>query len=293
MAFKIGTRGSALALKQANMVMDALKAHFPQADFEITVVKTVGDVVRDKSMKDVGTTGLFTRELEQQLFDGNIDFAVHSMKDMPAEVPQGLCLHSALERANPFDALISREGKRLSELPLGAVVGTDSLRRIYALRALRPDLQFVSIRGNIDTRIRKLHEGNMDAIVLACAGLERMGFESSITEAFTPDVLIPAPAQGILGVEYRENDETVAQMLAVLCHEPTETACRCERAFIKALQVGCHMPVGAYCEAETLCMRAMFGSEDGTDLRITKVTAEDENTLLREVLKTFRNEGKR
>lgn len=289
MALKIGTRGSALALKQANMVMDALKAHFPTCDFEIVVVKTVGDAVRDRPMKDVGTTGLFTRELEQQLLEGSIDLAVHSMKDMPARVPAGLALHSALERANPFDALICREARSLAELPANAIVGTDSLRRIYSLRALRPDLRFVSIRGNIDTRLKKLREENLDAIVLACAGLERMGFTEAVSGVFTADEVIPAPAQGILGVEYAQNRGQVAEMLAALRHEPTETACRCERAFIEALNVGCHMPVGAYCEVNggMLTMRAMFGKEDGTELRFAKAEAGDESTLLREILKPF------
>lgn len=294
MAFKIGTRGSALALKQANMVMSALQERFPETAFEIKVIKTVGDAVRDRPMKDVGTTGLFTRELEAQLLGGDIDFAVHSMKDMPARVPEGLALHSALERANPCDALISREGRTLDTLPEGAVVGTDSLRRIFSLRLLRPDLKFVSIRGNIDTRIRKLREENMDAIVLAAAGLERMGFTDALTQVFTPDEVIPAPAQGILGVEYRAGDEAVASMLASLCHAPTEAACRCERAFIDALNVGCHMPVGAYCEIKdgSYSMAAMFGAEDGSDLRIARAEAGDEKTLLTEVLKVFTDEDR-
>lgn len=294
MTFRIGTRGSALALKQTHMVMDALKARFPENDFEIVVVKTVGDAVRDRPMKDVGTTGLFTRELEQQLLDGSIDFAVHSMKDMPARVPDGLVLHSVLERANPRDALICREAKSPDDLPRGAVVGTDSLRRIFSLRILRPDLQFVSIRGNIDTRLRKLREENLDAIVLAAAGLERMGFHDAVTRLLSPEEMIPAPAQGILGAEYRSGDETVAGMLQAICHEPTQTACRCERAFLAALNVGCHMPVGAYCETDgdKLTMRAMFGAEDGSDLRFAHAESTDEKELLNQILRPFQEKAK-
>lgn len=294
MVFRIGTRGSALALKQANMVMDALKERCPGYDFEIVVVKTVGDAVRDRPMKDVGTTGLFTRELEQQLLDGQIDFAVHSMKDMPARVPEGLVLHSVLERANPRDALICRDAQSLEDLPQGAVVGTDSLRRIYCLRRLRPDLQFVSIRGNIDTRLRKLREENLDAIVLAAAGLERMGFSDAITRELSPEEMIPAPAQGILGAEYRRDNEKAARLLQSICHEPTQTACRCERAFIEALNVGCHMPVGAYCETRggKLAMRAMFGSEDGADLRFAHARSTDEKALLSEILRPFQEKAK-
>lgn len=294
MVFRIGTRGSALALKQANMVMDALKERYPEYDFEIVVVKTVGDAVRDRPMKDVGTTGLFTRELEQQLLDGQIDFAVHSMKDMPARVPEGLTLHSVLERANPRDALICRDAKSLEDLPRGAVVGTDSLRRIFCLRRLRPDLQFVSIRGNIDTRLRKLREENLDAIVLAAAGLERMGFSDAITQELRPEEMIPAPAQGILGAEYRQENEMAARMLQSICHEPTEKVCRCERAFIRELNVGCHMPVGAYCEAhgKKYSMLAMFGSEDGSNLRFAQAERTDEKELLTEILKPFQEKAK-
>lgn len=294
MAFRIGTRGSALALKQTHMVMDALKERFPENDYEIVVVKTVGDAVRDRPMKDVGTTGLFTRELEQQLLEGKIDFAVHSMKDMPARVPDALVLHSVLERANPRDALICREAKSLDALPLGAVVGTDSLRRIFSLRILRPDLQFVSIRGNIDTRLRKLREENLDAIVLAAAGLERMGFHDAVTQLLSPEEMIPAPAQGILGAEYRQGDEAAAKMLHAICCETTETACRCERAFLAALNVGCHMPVGAYCETDgkTYSMRAMFGSEDGSDLRFASAEGTDEKVLLTEIMRPFQEKAK-
>ncbi len=262
-----------LALAQTGHVRDALAERFPEHEFEIVVVKTTGDRVTQVSLRDVGTTGIFTRELEDRLLSGEIDIAIHSMKDMPAVIPEGLVLHSVLRRADPRDALITPDGKDLSQLPIGATIGTGSLRRKYQLLALRPDLNIVDIRGNVDTRIQKMHAQGMDGIVLASAGLNRLDRQDAVS-LFSVDELIPAPTQGILGAEYAASRQDVAALLAALQNADTEAAALTERAFLAIMQVGCHMPVAAFCTPHdgVLTLQVMYGNADGSDLQF--VTAE-------------------
>lgn len=275
MRYLIGTRGSQLALVQANFVRDALAERFPEHSFEIEIVKTTGDRVTDRPLRQVGATGVFTRELEARLAAGDIALAVHSMKDLPSVVPEGMSLVAAGRRAEYADALISRTGCTLAELPKGAVVGTSSLRRKYQLLRLRPDLQIADLRGNIDTRLRKLREENMDAIVLAAAGLQRIGRMDAVTELLDADTFIPSAAQGILGAEFCTARTDVAEMLDALVDEATQEAADCERAFLARMQVGCHMPVGALCRRthRGVCLTAMLGNEDGSNLQFVQKTA--------------------
>lgn len=285
MRYLIGTRGSQLALVQANFVRDALAERFPEHSFEIEIVKTTGDRVTDRPLRQVGATGVFTRELEARLAAGDIALAVHSMKDLPSVVPDGMSLAAAGKRAEYADALISRTGCTLAQLPQGAVVGTSSLRRKYQLLRLRPDLQIVDLRGNIDTRLRKLREENMDAIVLAAAGLQRIGRMDAVTELLDADTFIPSATQGILGAEFCTARTDVAEMLAALVDEATQEAADCERAFLARMQVGCHMPVGALCRRTGggVCLTAMLGNEDGSNLQFvtkTGLTAQEAADLV-------------
>lgn len=275
MRYLIGTRGSQLALVQANFVRDTLAERFPQHSFEIEIVKTIGDRITDRPLRQVGATGVFTRELEARLASGEIAIAVHSMKDLPSVLPEGMSLVAAGKRAEYADAFISRDGKLLSQLPQGAVVGTSSLRRTYQLLRLRPDLQIVDLRGNIDTRLRKMEEQKLDGIVLAAAGLQRIGRMDVVTELLDADTFIPSATQGILGAEFCTARKDVAQMLAAIVDEATQEAADCERAFLTRMQVGCHMPVGALCRrnAEGVTLTAMLGNEDGTNLQFVRKTA--------------------
>lgn len=276
MRYLIGTRGSQLALVQANFVRDALAERFPEHSFEIEIVKTTGDRVTDRPLRQVGATGVFTRELEARLASGDIAIAIHSMKDLPSVLPEGMSLLAAGKRAECADALISREGKHLRELPQGAVVGTSSLRRKYQLLRLRPDLQIVDLRGNIDTRLRKMEEQSLDAIVLAAAGLQRIGRMDTVTELLDVETCIPSATQGILGAQFRTAREDVARMLSAIVDEATQEAAACERAFLARMQVGCHMPVGALCRrtSEGVTLTAMLGNEDGTNLQFVRKTAQ-------------------
>ncbi|MFN3322035.1 MAG: hydroxymethylbilane synthase [Bryobacteraceae bacterium] len=241
----IGSRGSQLALWQANWVKARLEGLGESCRIEI--IKTTGDKITDVPLAKVGTKGLFTKEIEEALLDGSIDLAVHSLKDLPTELPQGLTLSALPEREDPRDAIV---GARLSELPVNARVGTSSLRRTAQIRALRPGLQLESIRGNVDTRLRKLDEGQFDAIVLAAAGLRRLGLDHRIAEIFTSEQLCPAVGQGALAVETRADNGPAAQACARLDHAPTRAAVTAERAVLATLNGGCQVPLGVYATVE-------------------------------------------
>lgn len=290
MEYKIGTRGSKLALAQTETVRDALKNAFPEHDFEIVIVKTTGDRVRDIPLKDVGATGIFTRELEEKLRSGEIDIAIHSMKDMPAVISEGLTLSNVLSREDPRDVLITPDGKTLAQLPQGATVATGSLRRKYQLLALRPDLNIVGIRGNIDTRIRKMEELHLDGIVLAAAALKRLGLASRVSQYFSEEELLPAPTQGILGAEYRTERRDIGAMIEAVRNPEDTAAARTERKFLEIMQVGCHMPVAAYClcEGTNLRFRVMHGNEDGSNLRYAEETGTDPEALAEHVAAILR-----
>ncbi|HEX9188770.1 MAG TPA: hydroxymethylbilane synthase [Vicinamibacteria bacterium] len=240
---RIGTRGSALALWQAEHVKARLEAlgH----GVELRVITTTGDRLLDRRLESVGGKGAFLKEIEEAMLAGEVDLAVHSLKDVPTVLPGGLSLCAVLERADPRDALLST-GPRLLELPGGATVGTTSLRRQAQLRALRPDLVLADLRGNVDTRIRRLREGAFDAILLAMAGLVRLGRDGEVAEALDPRGFVPAPGQGAIALECRDEDAAVREAVAPLDHGPTARAVSAERAFLAALGGGCNVPLGAH-----------------------------------------------
>lgn len=278
----VGTRQSALALTQTNQTIERLRALAEAAGmpcrFEVKKIVTRGDRILDVTLSKVGGKGLFVKEIEQALLDGEIDLAVHSLKDMPFELPAGLVFGAIPEREDPRDCLIGRTARSLEELPRGARVGTSSLRRSAQLQAARPDLVIESIRGNIDTRLRKLEEESFDAILLAAAGLHRMGWKERITAYLPSDLCVPAVGQGALAVECREEDAEVRSLLALLNDPLTARCVAAERKLLGLLNGGCQVPIGAYAqvpegagpEAE-LTLTGMVAAADGT--RVLKETA--------------------
>ncbi|GIP60742.1 hydroxymethylbilane synthase [Paenibacillus sp. FSL W8-0186] len=246
----VGTRQSQLALTQTGQVIDALKAiceeHALPYDFEIRKIVTKGDRILDVTLSKVGGKGLFVKEIEQAMLSGEIDMAVHSMKDMPSVLQEGLVTGAVPRRVDPRDALISRNGLSLDELPQGAKIGTSSLRRSSQLKKYRPDLKLEWIRGNIDSRLRKLETEGFDAIILAAAGLYRMGWEDRITSFLPVEVCLPAVGQGALGIECRESDEEVRHLLSLYNDRDTELTVAAERQFLRVLNGGCQVPIGAY-----------------------------------------------
>ena len=243
---KIGTRGSKLALWQANWVKSELKKKFPSTPVQLSIIKTRGDKILDVPLAKVGGKGLFVKEIEAALLDRRIEIAVHSMKDMPSDIPQELCIGAIPERENPVDVFISRTGARFSELTAGSVIGTSSLRRGAQLRHARPDIAIRPIRGNLDTRLKKLESENFDALVLAAAGVKRLSLEDKITEFLSPEIMLPAIGQGALCIEIRSDDEIVGPMVASLDHAPTRAAVTGERAFLNRLEGGCQVPIAGH-----------------------------------------------
>jgi hydroxymethylbilane synthase len=244
---RIGTRGSPLALAQAREVQLRLEAaHGPRRlAFEVHAIKTTGDRIQDRPLADAGGKGLFTKEIEEALLAGAVDIAVHSMKDMPTALPHGLTLTAFLPREDVRDALISGKAQALSDLPGGAVVATSSLRRAAQVRHLRPDIRVVSMRGNVETRLRKLADGEADATLLALAGLNRLGLSDRAAAPVPVDEMLPAVAQGAIGVEIRAGDAAMAEVLAPINHQPTALAVTAERAFLARLEGSCRMPIAA------------------------------------------------
>jgi len=265
---RIGTRGSALALWQAEWVKSQLLGGQQQLIVELVIIKTTGDKILDVPLAKVGGKGLFVKEIEEALLDGRADLAVHSVKDMPAELPEGLHLAAMPPREDPRDALISKNGAGLDNLPHGARVGTSSLRRAAQLLHLRPDLRIETLRGNVDTRLRKLESEGFDAIVLAAAGLKRMELSQVISEYLEPERILPAVGQGALGIETRTGDVFTNEMVESLVHQQTVTTVRAERAFLKRLEGGCQVPIGAYAtlEGETLIITGMVADLKGVRL---------------------------
>jgi hydroxymethylbilane synthase len=264
---RIGTRGSALALWQTHHVRGRLEALGHQV--ELVVITTTGDRVLDRRLEAVGGKGAFLKEIEEAMVAGGIDLAVHSLKDVPTALPEGLSLCAILERADPRDALVSG-GARLADLPKGARVGTTSLRRRALVASMRPDVVLEDLRGNVDTRINRLREGRFDAILLAMAGLTRLGRVGEVTEALDPRTFVPAPGQGAVALECRDADARVREAVAPLDHPPTARAVAAERAFLAALGGGCNVPLGAHA----------FAARDGLDL-VGFVAAKDGSVFLR------------
>lgn len=265
---KIGTRGSKLALWQANWVKSSLEVKHPFLAIELEIIKTKGDKILDVPLAKVGGKGLFVKEIEGALIDGRIDLAVHSMKDMPGDIPKGLCIGAIPEREIPQDVLISRHKKPLLELAPGAKIGTSSLRRQAQLLHARPDLIVLPLRGNLDTRLKKLETENLDAIVLAAAGVKRLGLESRITEYLDENIMLPAVGQGALCIEVRENDPVVEPIVASLEHPRTRTVILGERAFLNRLEGGCQVPIAAHGKIDknifTIC--GLVATVDGKTL---------------------------
>jgi hydroxymethylbilane synthase len=262
------TRPSALARWQTQWVINALKKVHSDLECEEKIITTQGDKILDKPLPEIGGKGLFTQELESELLNGDVHCAVHSLKDLPVENPVGLTVGCIPTRAEVHDALISANGYTLSTLPKGASVGTSSLRRAAQLLSLRPDLHTESLRGNVDTRIRKALDGQYDAIILAGAGLTRLGLDQHVTEWLSLDVMLPAPGQGALAVQCRADDQTTLNLLATLEDDSTRKAVTAERAFLSGLGGGCSVPVAAYAEVKrqmsnTILLTGLVSSIDG------------------------------
>ena len=274
---RIGTRGSPLALAQAYETRGRLMAahHLPEEAFEIRTYKTTGDVIQDRPLAEVGGKGLFTKELEDALLKREIDLAVHSMKDMQTELPEGLGIGAVLPREDVRDAFISLKYPSLDALPQGAVVGTSSLRRQAQVKRVRPDLEVVGFRGNVQTRLRKLSDGVADATLLACAGLKRLGMADRITSEIETDQMLPAVAQGAIAIEIQLDDDETARLLAPLNHEETALCVTAERAFLTRLEGSCRTPIAglATLHGGTLQFRGMTFSIDGAECFEIKLEA--------------------
>ena len=278
----VGTRGSALAMTQTESVVAALRARHAGLDVRVQRITTTGDVMRDVPLATIGGRGVFVDAIESALREREIDVAVHSAKDLPSHIPADLAIAAFLERADPRDVLLSRAGS-LRELPPGARVGTSSLRRVSLIHASRPDIHTLDVRGNVDTRLRKLDAGDYDAIVLAGAGLIRLSLTSRITEWLPAESFLPSPGQGALAIETRADDADVQHLFRPLAHAPTEAALAAERAFLAELGLGCAAAVGAFAVTgrdDSLTLRAMIGAPDGRSVSGEATDRADRGTEL-------------
>jgi len=277
--FRLGTRASLLALSQANWVKSRLEEQNPEAEVTLVRIKTEGDKI-DIPLFRVGGKGLFVKEIENALLRGEVDLAVHSAKDLPVLIPEGLMLMAFPKREDPRDVLISKDGRKWGELPHNGRVGTGSLRRRAQLLHLRPDLEIVALRGNLDTRVKKLSSLNLDAIVLASAGLHRLGWEDQISEFLEPEVMLPAIGQGVLAIEGRQGDERVSLLVGSLNHYPTQASINAERAFLKRLEGGCQVPMAglARVESEKLNLIGLVAGLDGQRLIRGRVEGSSEKS---------------
>ncbi|WP_195941058.1 hydroxymethylbilane synthase [Romboutsia sp. 1001713B170131_170501_G6] len=276
----VGTRGSKLAVTQTNWVIDKLKEKNPSVEFEVKIIKTKGDIIQNVSLDKIGDKGLFVKEIEQQLIDGDIDMAVHSMKDMPSSLPHGLKFAGIPKREDPRDVLILKEGySSIEDLPQGATIGTGSKRRKHQLLKHRPDLNIVPIRGNVDTRIRKIKDENLDGIVLAASGILRVGLEDKISCYLPTDIVVPAPAQGALAIEIREDNYQVEVVVNSLRDELTELQVSAERGFLDGVNGSCHIPMGAYCEVKEngIKLTGLFGDQEGKKLIIKSIEGDKDS----------------
>jgi hydroxymethylbilane synthase len=263
---RIGSRGSQLALWQANHISALLRASGHEVEIEI--IHTTGDKITDVALAKVGTKGMFTKEIEEALAAGHVDLAVHSLKDLPTELPKGFEIAAITERQDPRDAFCSRHYSKIEDLPKGARVGTSSLRRQAQLKAIRPDLDVHPLRGNVDTRLRKLEQGDYDAIILASAGLKRLGKTELIKQIIPAEIMCPAAGQGALGIEIREGDTKTSELLAFLNDYNARAATTCERALLNSLGGGCQVPIGAFAEVcdGKLHLESIVADPDGTKL---------------------------
>jgi len=278
----IGSRGSKLALWQSNHIAEQIKQHYPEMEIEIQVIKTQGDKILDVPLAQVGGKGLFVKELEEALLSETIDLAVHSMKDVPTDLPTGLVIGAITERKDPRDVVITADGRKLNDLPSDALIGTSSLRRIAQIHQLYPSFRMKDLRGNLDTRLRKLSDGLYEAVILAAAGVCRLGLDNKIAEYLSCERFLPAVGQGALGIEVRQNDSEAGELLKEINHPPTAFAVQAERAFLAKLEGGCQIPIGAFgtvSENSRLTLTGMVSSLDGASFlrdRIEGKTADAE-----------------
>ncbi len=281
----IGTRGSQLALWQAEYVKKCLNSHFSDLEISLQIIKTTGDKIQNRSLIGLGK-GVFTREIELALLDGSIDFAVHSMKDLPTKLPDGLCIGAIPSREDPRDVLVSASGLSLEELPEKAQIGTTSPRRRAQLAFLRPDMTVVGVRGNLDTRLRKLQETDLDGLILAAAGIKRLVGEETITEYFEVDTMVPAPGQGALGIEIREDNGEIRKFLRPINDGDAELAVAAERAVLSGLGGGCQVPIGVYASIDdgNLAIVGMVADYNGKQ----RVVAEERGATKQSALITER-----
>ena len=276
MPIKIGTRASKLALAQSHWVKEKIESKYPHIQVELVTIKTTGDKVLHSPLSKIGGKGLFVKEIEEALLSKRVDVAVHSMKDVPAELPDALMLSTFPEREDPRDALISINDQTLEQLAKGSTVGTSSLRRTSQLLHMRPDLDLVPLRGNVDTRLGKLNSGGLQALILATAGLKRLGFSSRITQIISPGQILPAIGQGALGLEVRRDDEQIISLLDFMNHKQTEVIVKAERAFLKELKGGCQVPIAGFGRliGGKLHLEGMVAELDGTRLIRDEITGE-------------------
>lgn len=265
---KLGTRGSNLALRQADLVAQILKSSLPDIVISYTIIKTAGDKLIETPLAGTAGKGFFTKEIERELLAGHIDIAVHSLKDLPTCLEPSLCIGAVLKRENPLDVLLSAKGYTFETLPRGATLGTSSLRRTALVKAHRRDIRIEPLRGNIETRIKKMHEQELDGAVLAYAGVQRLGLVHMITEMIPPEIMLPAPGQGALAVEARDSDQAVLTLLNTITDQKTGLEVLAERTFLHTLHGGCQVPVGCMAQLrnERLFMQGLIASPDGTSV---------------------------
>lgn len=288
---RIGSRGSQLALWQANHVSGLLRAE--GHTIEIQIIKTTGDKITEVALSQVGTKGMFTKEIEEALAAGQVDLAVHSLKDVPTELQPEFTLAAVMKREDPRDAFVSIRFHKLEELPRGARVGTSSLRRQCQLKALRPDVEVVSLRGNVDTRLRKLESGDYDAIILASAGVHRLGLTQHVRSLIAPEQMCPAAGQGALGIEARRDDQKMQEALSFLDDADARAATACERVLLLGLGGGCQVPIGAFAERKDskLALTAIVGRPDGRELLRERAEGGDPERLGRETAEALLKKG--
>jgi len=292
---RIGTRKSLLALAQSNGIKAQLEAEYPETTVELNKILTKGDKILDVPLAKVGGKGLFVKELEESMLTGEADMAVHSMKDVPAELPEGLHLGIVTKREDHRDAFVSNKYKKLADLPQGAKIGTSSLRRRAQLAILRPDLVIEDLRGNLDTRLRKLDEGQYDAIILAAAGLNRLNLSDRISALFDPAEMLPAVGQGAVGIELRSDDKELLDCLNFLAHRDTFVAVTAERAFLLTLEGGCQVPIAGHCkvDGDNITLTGLVASVDGKEVLKKTATglAKDAETVGRNLAQELLDMG--
>ncbi len=273
MNLKIGTRGSKLALTQTNFVADKLKKAIPDAEIEICVIKTSGDIMQDVSLLTIGGQGVFVKELEEALLSGKVDLAVHSMKDVPGDIPEGLTFAAILPREDIRDVLVSRDNTKLEFMPKSAKIGTGSQRRGAQIKAMMPDINIVPLRGNIDTRLRKIETENLTGVILAAAGMKRMGLAERITQFLPVETMLPAVGQGALGLQIRKDDTELAKACAALNDATTAAEVAAERSFLRALGGGCRLPIAALGEldGQMLTLEGMVAAPNGSTMIREKI----------------------